>query len=269
MKQLYYGLWKLIIILPLPLRVLVEIVTAMLLLAIIWPIAKRVLGFLLKVLMLVNRGFWGGVRYVICFVAQKNVKVYEWDEQIGKQGSRSNSWLQARVENLSRSRGRNIFKKKRILIMLFILYLVVILPSFRLERFLSEYYLEYIYFVNSKYMDVESKLSEGIESYPDLFIPPEVTEVVAMEDKTDPIQETIYLVLKKDISFANVREEANIDSESICVVSSEDQIAYQNVYEHDGSRYWLKVIVETKDGREGWISGKIIEQEILDLLDLQ
>jgi len=42
-----------------------------------------------------------------------------------------------------------------------------------------------------------------------------------------------------------------------------------HVYEHDGSRYWLKVIVETKDGREGWISGKIIEQEILDLLDLQ
>lgn len=269
MKQLYYGLWKLIMILPLPLRVLVEIAATMLLLAIIWPIAKRLLGFLLKVFMLINKGVWGGARYVICFVAQKSAKVYEWDEQIGKQGCRSNRWLQARAENLSRSRGRNIFKKKRILIMLFILYFIVILPSFRLERFLSEYYLEYIYFVSSKYMDVESKLSESIEDYPDLFVPPEVTEVVTVEEKVKPIQETIYLVLREHISFANVREEADIGSKSICVVSSEDQIAYQNIFEHDGNRYWLKVIIETQDEKEGWISGKTIEQEILNLLNLQ
>lgn len=74
MKQLYYGLWKLIIILPLPLRVLVEIVTAMLLLAIIWPIAKRVLGFLLKVLMLVNRGVLGWSKICDLFCRTKECK---------------------------------------------------------------------------------------------------------------------------------------------------------------------------------------------------
>lgn len=269
MRQLYYGMWKLLMALSLPIRVLAEILTVIFLIVIVWPIAKRIFVFMLKIVRLIHKKVCGGVRYIVCFFGQKSAKVFEWDEHIGEQGSKRDRWLQARVENLSKSKGRNIFKKKSIIIMLFIVYLAVILPSFRLERFLSGYYLEYIYFVSAKYMTMESKLSEGIEDYPDLFIQPEVTEVAAVEETREPIQETIYLVLREDIFYANVREEADMDSRSICTVSNEDRIAYQNIYKYDGNRYWLSVIVETQDAKEGWISGKVIGQETLDSLNLQ
>ena len=56
MGQLYFGVWKLLLMLPFSLRVLVELLIAILLTAFTWPVLKYLFVCVIRVLLVLNKG---------------------------------------------------------------------------------------------------------------------------------------------------------------------------------------------------------------------
>lgn len=268
MNQLYYGIWKLVLMLPLPLKILLELLVIIGILTLIWPIIKYIIVFIIQVLILLNKCILGGARYFFCYFARKSAEAHNRDEKIGERGRKIDNRLQLKAKAYKNSKRSDFLKKKSTIIILSIIYIAAVLPAFKLEKMIEEYYLDNIYFVNKIFSGIESKLTGGIENYPDLFKEPEKEqeEIIIVEEEIE--QEPVYLILEEGTTYANIRGDADLNSMSVCVVSKEDQIIYQNIYEHDDERYWLKVTVVSQNNVEGWISAKLIDQEILNTLNL-
>ena len=96
-----------------------------------------------------------------------------------------------------------------------------------------------------------------------------ILEIDSEQAKNVDAEERICVLLNKDIYVANIRETPELYGETLDTVSREDIIIYQMEYVYDGERYWLKVIVESKNNLSGWISSKVIEKSIIDSLKLQ
>ena len=272
MDQLYFGIWKLVLMLPLSIRVLLEILIIVGIIALIWPVLKYVFIFIAKLLQLMNKCILGGIRYLLCRFAKSSTNIHEWDEKIGERGRKIDDWLASKEITYKKRKFKDILKINSIVIAFGIIYIAAILPEFKLERLITESYLEEIYFVNKMFCNMESKLTEGIENYPDLFKKPERKEEEkqkeTINDDEEEEQALVCLVLGEGTSYANIRKSAALDGERLCTVSKEDRIVYQNIYEYDNERYWLKVTVESQNAMEGWISSKVIDEEVLRMLNL-
>lgn len=270
MKQLYFGIWKLILMLPFPLKVLVELLIVILLIGLIWPALKYVFVFVIRILLVLNKIVLGGTRYLLCHFARNSIRVHEWDEKTGEKGRRIDNLLRTKEQTCKNSKFRDIIKKGSVVIVLAVIYIVIVLPEFKLERIITDSYLENVYAVSRAFSDLESRLTEGVEDYPNLFKEQKMKqeEIEAVADEEETVLPLIYLSLDAETFYANIRKNPSLDSKSICTISKDDQLAYQEIYEFDGKRYWLKTVVETQNNVEGWISSKVIDQETLNILGL-
>lgn len=237
--------------------------------AIIWLVFRYILFLFSKVVSFLNHLFLGGIRYMLALSSRGNTKIYEWDERIGQRGQRIDEWLKKKGKSIKKNKYKEVLMNKWSIILLAIIYIGAILPCFHVDKFVSEYYLKEIYIINRMFDNLEKRLTQGMDKYPDLLKSQE--EVEKNHEETEQMNvtvETIYLELKDDVAYANLRAEANMDGDSLCVVSREDQIVYQGVYEYDTERYWLKVSITSQDNIEGWMSARVIRENIVDQLNL-
>lgn len=267
--KFYYAIWRMILILPMPIKIFLEMLLLLLAAAIIWLAFRYILFLFSKVVSFLNHLFLGGIRYMLALFSRGNSNIYEWDERIGQRGQRIDEWLKKKGKRIRKKKYKEVLMNKWSFILLVIIYIAAILPCFHIDRFVSEYYLKDIYIINRIFDNWEKRLTQGMDEYPDLF-----KSQKEIEDNNEATEgmivqtELTYLELKDDVAYANLRAEANIDGDSLCVVSREDQIVYQGVYEYDTKRYWLKVSIISQDNIEGWMSARVIREDIVDQLNL-
>lgn len=269
----YYTLWNIILLFPEAIRLLIEVFADGLILWLLWPLDKYVIAFLLWVGRGLNYLVFGGIRFALLVIPGE--RKYIWDDKIGKYGAKRHIWLRDKSLSLQKCKRKDILHMKATWIMVALVYIGAILPVFHLENYISERFISRFYAVNYFFVNKEAKLTMGIENHPPFWIRED--EVETFETLAEEVQreeekeekEPIYLKLNENTSYANIRESADIHSESICVVSNEDEIIYQDIYEYDSERIWLKVVLPYESNLEGWISANVIESEIVMELDLQ
>lgn len=268
---IYYTLWNIILLFPEAIKLFIEVLIVALFVLLIWPLDKYIIVALLWVCRGLNYLVFGGIRFALTVIPGE--RKYIWDDKIGKCGVHNHTWLCDKSLCLRRSKSRDVLHTKITWIIVLCVYVASILPVFHLEKYIPDRYISQFCAVNHFFIKTEAKLTAGIENHPPFWIK-EDDEVIS-EVQTEEIQveeeqwEPIYLKLNENTSYANIREGADIHSDSVCIVSNEDEILYQDIYEYDSERFWLKVALPSKSNLEGWISANVIEPEIIGKLDLQ
>jgi len=273
--RVLFGIIRFFLEWPMPARRLLELVFILLIFSLLWPIIKYLIIFAFKVCKLFNRLTTSVIRSLICKLGSWNRNVYSWDEKTGKTGGCIDGFYDKKIKWLQKSKARNFLLKKTILTVIVILYALMIFPIFHLDNIFEEYYIETFYFLDKMFANMEDVLTQTAEQYPPLFREKEksVAEEEPVEFESGELMAEdavpVQLMLRADTYYANIRENASITSAAVCVVSKEDIIFYQNQYIYDGERYWLSVKVESQDNRIGWISHKVLEDDIIFLLQLK
>ena len=271
MKSFYYAVWSVIFMLPLPLKIFVEFVLFFLAAALAWFLLKYVLFGLSRLLLFLNVAVLGGIRRIFGKLFSGRESAYVWDERIGQVGQTVGKWLKKMGGNVTKISFFRIFKSKIIIFFLICVYVAAILPVFKLENYISPYYVKPIYSVNRMFVRMEKSLTINKDNYPDLIpLPNKKEEKKAKKKKKEQTEEEpIYLWMKEGLQKANIRESPSLEAASLCIISEQDQMVYLNVYERDSEKYWLKVSIPTRENIEGWVSEKVITEDILQTLNLQ
>lgn len=273
MWRIIGGIIKNILLLPLPLRIVVELAIAVILAALIWMLFKWIPAFLLKILGGLNELVTLINRQLLCVFEKKSSKVYDWDEKIAIAGRKIDLCLHNAVAWVKKLNAGQILKSKKSICVLIVIYFLAILPSIPLKYILDEYYLEHLYGINRMFTRVENWADEKFEGYPPLINYQRRAGNDDSETLEEPYVEVvkIYTILQldSDTAYANIRETPEMDGSKVGLVSREDTIVYQNEFSYDNERYWLKVVVESQNNMEGWISANIIESSIVDELNLE
>lgn len=269
--HILYGITANYLQLPMYIRIIGEIVILLFGLLILLLLIKLVLIGLFWTLSKICHPIFSGLRCCICMIYARKKNVYEWDQKIGVAGQNAIDFFKTKREKASEWHLKNVLLKKSSILLIVLFYFVAIFPFIGLDKFIDERYLASFYIVNDIFAKIEEPFVEKAKDYPPLITWKNTEEVVgtAVEsedgDTTEGIEETeepvepIYLILGEDIYYANVRESARIDSETICVVSKEDIILFMNEYEDNGNRRWLRVLIESKGNIEGWMSEAVFE----------
>lgn len=272
-----FGIIQNLLLLPMPVRILIELVIMAVLMIPLMGLVKRGLGIIVKVLKLLNKLSTTITRNLICRIGKRSKNVYDWDEKMGELGGTIDQCLGGTVVWLKHCKARQLIKNKKILCLLVIIYFLAIIPVFPLKNFIDESYLDPFYSINKVFIAIEKYLGKKSEGYPPLIKwergEKDGAEVILDIDgekaKNVNMEERICVLLNKDTYVAYIRETPELHGETLGTVSREDTIIYQMEYVYDGERYWLKVIVESKNNLSGWISSKVIEKSIIDSLELQ
>lgn len=273
--RVLFGIIRLFLEWPEAIRRLLELIILLIVVLLLWPLIKHIFIFVLKFFRVFNMLLVLAARFLIGKLRGWSRNVYNWDEKVGKIGGDINDFYESGIKWLQDCKRSKLLLRKSTILALIVLYFMAILPVFHLDNIFNEYYLETFYYFNQIFAYAEDTLLQKAEEYPPLFKEKEeMTEEVAYIEieSEEPVEEeipSIQLMLGKDIYYANVRENAFRTAPVICVVSKEDIFLYQNQYEFDGERYWLLVMVESQDNKTGWISHKVIDDEIISSLNLE
>ncbi len=272
MKSIYYAIWSVVLILPMPLKILAELILLILAAAISWFFLKYLLFAASKLLFILNIVVLGGSRWLIGKLFDKKEQAYLWDERIGHAGQVVAQWLNEKGKNVTKLKFFHLLCKKAVLILLGFVYLAAILPAFKLEKFVSDYYIDNLYSVNRMFGNLEKKATKNKKDYPsflEIADKEKQKKKKAKKKKKEAAENAIYLVIKEDLQNANLRESPSIEGTELCILSQDDQIIYLNTFESDSERNWLKVTVPTRDNIEGWVSERVIREDIIATLNLQ
>lgn len=268
---LHYGFWNIMLLFPRAIRILIEVLVIALFAMLLWPIGKYFFIILVQFSKGLNYLVLGSIRFILPVfpVGRK----YMWDEKIAKRGERNNIWLQGKLDEIQKSKIRDVFRMKTTWIIVGCFYVGALLPLFHLEKYVPEHYINHLYSINHFFVGIETKLTVGIENYPPFWIREEEVEAepaeYVEETQIEEVKEPVYLKLNEETAYANIRADAGMHGNVLCKVSKEDEMLYWDVYEYDSKRYWLKVTLPYHDNLEGWISSKVIDPEIIETLDLQ
>lgn len=268
---LHYGFWNIMLLFPVAIRLLIEILVVTGIILVFWPVLKYILVALVQIGIGLNYFILGGLKRILPMLPWKGK--YVWDEKMAKRGGKNDIWLREKRSGIRKSKIGDVLKKKTLWVIICCFYVVAILPVFQLGQFIPKHFIDGLYSVNRFFVSVETKLTAGIEDYPPFWIKDEEeavgTAAAYEEDSPVELMEPIPLELDKNVSYANVRESADMQGDRICIISREDEILYQHIYEYDEERYWLKVTLPSQANVEGWISAKVIAPEIVETLDLR
>lgn len=268
---LHYGFWNIMLLFPVVIRLLIEVFAIALFVILLWPIDKYLLIILVQFGKGLNYFILGGIRFILPIfpVGRK----YILDEKIAKRGERNNIWLQGKLDEMQRSKIKDVFHKKITWIIVVCFYVGALFPFFHLEKYVPEHCINCLYSINHFFVGIETKLIAGIDNYPPFWIREKEAEAepaeYVEETQIEEVKETVYLKLNEETIYANIRADAGMQGDVLCTVSKEDEILYLYVYEYDSERYWLKVSLPNHGSLEGWISTKVIDSEIIETLDLQ
>lgn len=268
------GIIRSFLLLPFPLKVIVEFAFILILASAVWIFLRWIPVIVIKVLEVLNKLLTMANRQLLCVIFGKNKNVYDWDEKIGRLGQKIDYRLNIKSAWLKESNWRQILKSKKCIVILVTVYFLAILPYLPIKNVINEYYFEHISVVNKMFVRMEKWMEEKTEGYPPL-----INYTKPLKNTEDAInleqpyiefaEERILLQLNRDTSYANVRETPEMEGRKLCVVGRDDTMVYQSEYMYDNERYWLKVIVESQNSMEGWISSRVLETNIVNELNLQ
>lgn len=269
--KFYFVLWSVVLSLPVPVRFLLEIGIGTFLLWLIWPVVRFIAWLCVQILTAFNTFLFGSIRHILGFFGRGSEKAYDWDEKLGQNGRKIRDSLEKRGKAIKTNKKRVFLHKKATWFFLLLLYLLSVLPCFGLEKKINIYYLEEFYRVHHFFMAMEENLTRGKEKYPDLFIKEPYVPAMAEaeEEKAAEEAQDIILELGEDTSYANVREQAGAQGARLCMVSKEDVLVYQNEMQDVKGRIWLKIKVASQDDVVGWISTKVLRDDVLQELDAE
>lgn len=280
MIALHYGIWNLFLLLPDAVRILAGVLFLASCFNLMWPVEKYICAGLVQLCKGINYLIVGGARYILPNIFRRNG--YECDEKIRRIGKGNSLLLQKKYKKILRSKRNLLMHAKHTWKVWGLVSIWALLPLLPLEEYISNDMLAKMYGLNHFFVNTEKLLTKGIENYPPFWIEDESSGTLAeAEIETEPetrteseesvedsAQQAVYLKLNNATYYAHVREAADIKSKSIYVVSREDVLLYEHIYEHDSKKFWLKVTLPDH-GLEGWISEKVIDSEILATLELQ
>lgn len=278
MKALYYGLWNLFLLLPDVVRILVGVLLAALCFNRLWFIEKYICAVLVQICRGISYCFLGCARFVLPNIFGRNDN--KFDEKIRRLGRGNNLVLKKKCRKIMRSKENLLMHSKHTWKVLIFVSLWAVLPLFSLEDYISYNALTKMYSLNHFFVNAEKRLTQGIENYPPFWNEDTTSQVFAEtetesepetgseESAEDTAQSPVYLKLNSATYYAYVREAADLKSKSIQIVSKDDVLLYEHIFENDSERFWLKVSLPDY-GLEGWISERVIDAEIMDTLDLQ
>lgn len=269
--KFYYVLWSMVLSLPVGVRFLLEMGVGIFLLWLAWPVLRLLARAGIRILEILNTALFGGFRYLLVFLGHGNEKAYEWDEKLGKTGRNIRDRLSQSGKNIQTNKKRIFLYKKATWVILVLVYLLSLLPYSGMDRFINLYYLEDFYFVNRFFTNMEETLTKGKDHYPELFVGKKQSVALAGEDAAAEAEaasggQEFYLTLNEATSYANVREEAGTGGRAFCKVSKEDVLVYQNEAQEVEGRLWLKVKVVSQDDKIGWISTKVLPEDVVQEL---
>lgn len=278
MKALYYGLCNLFLLLPDAVRILAGVLAVALCFNWLWPIEKYIYAALVQICRGISFCILGGARCVLPNIFSRNGK--ELDEKIRRLGKGNNLVLQRKCKKIMRSTNNLLMHSKHTWKVWALIAIWALLPLFPLEEYISHNTLTKMYGLNHFIVNTEKRLTQGIENYPPFWIEDNTSQAFAEteaeseseteseENAEDTAQPPVYLKLNSATYYAYVREAADLKSNSIQIVSQDDVLLYEHIYEYDSERFWLKVSLPDY-GLEGWISERVIDAEIVDTLNLQ
>lgn len=249
----YYGAWQNFYQLGWPVRFFIE-----------WAIFCVIVFALLKVIRAVGKKYrldivlakcWSWfVREVVYYVVRNKKGAAELDEKMIE-------WEQ-KIEG--RKTGKRHPALKRCFVLLaIIIYFCAILVDLPISKNLQGYYLTEFAGIRDYFQGIERFLSKGYEQYPPLFVQtqavvPDTAEVMAEQETP------VYIKLnKKGKRGAKIRSGPSLNENTLETVNQDIEIIYQNQFENDGERYWVKVYIPVYSV-EGWLSGNLIQNSQLE-----
>ena len=256
MSKYYYGAWNNFLQLNWPLRFLLELISIVVILILIFRSLEKI-----DTKKLLKPGFIG---VVVC--------ITELIYLIGR-----NSSIAIRLDNAVVDWGNKMTRpnKKRtgiytvIIIFFLFLYFGAIFTDLPVADNMPQYYLQGFNEFRKKCMIYEEVLSKGCENYPPLFEKKEiieVSEITEEESSEDEIIVNMYLLLnERGRGGSNIRKTPDLNGEIVIGIREDAVLLYMDEYEYDGERYWLKVYLPEKN-IEGWLSGKLVETEQIEAI---
>lgn len=255
MKKYYYGAWNSFYNLSWPVRFGVELIFFLIFLYIIIKLLRKI-GNLLHLKIYLIKGCVWLVTEIVYLVGHNS----EWAVTIdGKITDWGNKMLN------STGRKKHHVLKCFIALGIITVYLLAVLVDLPVSEYFQEYYLVELAHAKVFFQQWENAMSEGCEEYPPLFIKKESNEELIEETIVEEVK-TIYIQLNEQgKNGSNIRRNPSLNAEIIGSVTGQTEIIYQNQWENDGERYWVKVYIPD-DGIEGWLSGKLVDGEQLELI---
>lgn len=251
MKQFWYGLWQeMYYYLAWPLRFLIELVIAFLLLIVIWKFCK----WLITILHLKEYG----IKLIVFFVTEfdrlagKNAMwAMENDEKIINWGRKR---LSEPSEKWYLIKGR---LKKFFIVFVIIIYILAVLPELPFINIFDSDFKNNISGVKDYFQAKEAAVSKGYEKYPHLFKVADVKNEKGKDKKEGNIKTVLKL---KRIGKRSIKlyKKPSASSKVILKVEESDKVIYKNQYKKKGKISWLKVYLPKKKA-VGWIDGKYVK----------
>lgn len=252
MKKYYYGAWQNFYDLNWPMRYLIELSIFVILVFLAFKIIKKI-AYALKLKVILVKVIVWLVTEITYLIGHGSEWVLNIDDYINKWGND--------VVNGTRFK-RNYHFKYIIAAGVIVLYLLPVFVDLPVSKYFQEYYLVELAKIKKSFQKWENTMSKGCEEYPPLFVIKKQEAEVVQETASEE-QEITYIQLSEQTEgICNIRKDPSIEGEIIGEVSDETEIIYQNQFENDGERYWIKVYLPEAD-IEGWLSGMLIDDEQL------
>ncbi len=257
----YFGAWQNFYHLSWPVRFLIELFVSFLIIkGIIWLLKKLVHKSRLDILMI--KGWVWLVTEIVFLIGHGKNWAIEVDNKMIE-------WGENAINN------KNIKKrsawKKFIFVGVIILYLSAIFVDLPFADGLEAYYLTELTKMKVFCQKYEQTMSGNYQQYPPLFIAkePEPRENEIAVSELDSENEPVYIQLnEKGKNGSNIRKEPLMSGAIVGGVNGKSEIIYQQQYENDGERYWIKVYLPA-DEVEGWLSGNLVESEQIESIIME
>lgn len=250
MKKYYYGAWQNFYNLNWPVRFFIELVFLSAAIFLICKALKKV-GSRFGLKQYLVKGWVWIVTELIYLIGRDRAWAVELDNRMIEWGNRAAEHTGAK---------RRTRRKWFLGVGAVVIYLLATFVDLPFAKHLQAYYLSELGHVKSFFQRYEQTLSRGYEKYPPLFVksePVEETEEETEEQTEEAV--LIYIQLnEKGQSGANIRQEPSLNGAVVGGVDGQSEIRYQNQWEHDGERYWIKIYIPGDD-IEGWLSGNLID----------
>lgn len=252
----YYGAWNNFYHLSWPWRFLIELLVSVLILKYVLRLIKNIVRKLRLDLVLIKSWVWFVTEVVYLIGRNRN-----WAVEID---NRMIEWGEKAVNHTDGKKSAAL--KKCMFVIVIIVYFSAVLVDLPFANGLEGYYLSGFTKIKLFCQKYEEMLSGDCEQYPPLFRKrePESDEsAMALEDLQNEI-EPVYIQLNdQGRDGSNIRKEPSMNGAVVGGVNGTTEILYQQQFENDGERYWIKVYIP-HDAVEGWLSGNLIDSEQLE-----
>lgn len=261
MSHFYYGAWQNFYHLSWPVRFFVELLVTYWVIKFVFRLIKMIVCKLQLDTVLIKGLVWLVTELVYLIGRNRNWAI-EIDNKMIAWGEKAADRTAARKHSVW---------KKRVFFIVVIVYFAAIFVDLPFANRLEAYYLTGFMKVKAFCQSYEKILSGNYDQYPPLFIKkdmkPKESEIA--EDDQQNGKEPVYIRLNEQGgNGSNIRKDPSMSGAVVGGADKDSVILYQQQFENDGERYWIKVYLPAEEV-EGWLSGNLIESEQLERIVIE